>query len=345
MFALLACASPAFIDTAASDPGHFVLTGGTVVGRGVTDIEVEGGKIVALGAVSPNATRIDVKGRWITPAAIDSHVHLAYLPMGAELAAGGIAAAVDLAAPVGFLAEDHAPLRLIAAGPMITAVGGYPTQGWGSDGYGREVTTATEAAGAVDDLRARGAGVVKIPLDSGPTLSAEALAAAVGRAHTYGLRVATHALDDGEAAAARTAGMDVLAHTPVRPLEDATVAAWAGGAVVSTLRAFGGSVTTRGNLAALKTAGATVLYGTDFGNTRTAGIDATEIALLSSAGLTPAEILASMTSSPAAYWGLTDLGAVEVGKAASLLVLPRDPLSDPSVLAEAEQVWLDGVRW
>jgi imidazolonepropionase-like amidohydrolase len=156
--------------------------------------------------------------------------------------------------------------------------------------------------------------------------------------------VASHALDDGEAAAARSAGIDVLAHTPVAPLEADTVAAWSGGAVVSTLGAFGGSNTTLSNLAALKAAGATVLYGTDFGNTRTPGVDGRELALLTEAGLTPAEVLAALTSAPAAYWGLTDLGAIEVGKAASVLVLPRDPLVDPTVLAEAEQVWLDGVR-
>ncbi len=348
MLFLLACAGlpPAFVDTAASlpAPGHFVLAGATVVGLGVADIEVEGGKIIAVGEVSSEVTRYDLTGRWVTPAAIDSHVHLAYLPLIAEMAAGGVAAAVDLAAPVDFLAEDHAPMRIIAAGPMITAAGGYPTQGWGRNGYGREVTTAEEAAAAVDDLRALGAGVVKIPVDSGPTLSAEALAAAVGRAHTYGLRVASHALDDGEAAAARSAGIDVLAHTPVAPLEADTVAAWSGGAVVSTLGAFGGSNTTLSNLAALKAAGATVLYGTDFGNTRTPGVDGRELALLTEAGLTPAEVLAALTSAPAAYWGLTDLGAIEVGKAASVLVLPRDPLVDPTVLAEAEQVWLDGVR-
>ena len=87
-----------------------------------------------------------------------------------------------------------------------------------------------------------------------------------------------------------------------------------------------------------------MLYGTDFGNTRTPGIDPAEIALLAAAGLTPAEILAAGTAAPAAYWGFPTLGSIEVGKDASFLVLARDPLVDPGVLADPEEVWIRGVR-
>jgi imidazolonepropionase-like amidohydrolase len=327
-------------------PTHFVLTGGTVVGLGRADLEVRDGIIVTAGTfvIPDGVATIDVTGAWLAPAAIDSHVHLADLPEGDELARGGVAAAVDLAAPTSFLAEDHAPLRVVAAGPMITAESGYPTEGWGSDGYGLEVTTAAEATAAVDTLHALGARVVKLPLAGGPTLDDTAFSAAIDRAHALGEPVVSHALGDTEAARAAALGVDVLAHTPTEPLSAEGAAAWSGRAVISTLGAFGGRATTLANLAALRDAGATVLYGTDFGNTRTAGIDAREVALLVDAGLSPSEVLTAMTSAPAAFWGLDMLGSLTTGKAASLLVLPDDPLVDPTVMAEPTAVYLDGVR-
>jgi len=80
---------------------HFLLTGGFVVGRGLADVEVRDGRIQAIGpgasaALAAQAKRIDVTGRFLAPAFIDSHVHLSYLPRAADLAAGGIAAAVGL---------------------------------------------------------------------------------------------------------------------------------------------------------------------------------------------------------------------------------------------------------
>ena len=112
---------------------HFVLAGGHISGGVAADIEVRDGKIVAIGDVDPAAERVDVSGAWIAPAFIDSHVHLAYLPQASQMAAGGVAAAVDLASPQAFLEADTAPLRAVRSGPMITAVGGYPTRSWGQD--------------------------------------------------------------------------------------------------------------------------------------------------------------------------------------------------------------------
>ena len=74
------------------------------------------------------------------------------------------------------------------------------------------------------------------------------------------------------------------------------------------------------NLARLRTAGATVLYGTDFGNTRTAGIDETELALLANAGLSADDLRIAATRAPAEFWGFDELGRVDVGKRAALWV-------------------------
>jgi len=226
---------------------------------------------------------------------------------------------------------------------MLTAPGGYPTRSWGQGGYGLEVADAGAAA-AVDDLADAGASLLKLALDEfGPQLEPETVLAAVARAHRRGLPVAAHALTDAAALAAALAGVDILAHTPVEPLAPATVRAWTGRTVLSTLAAFGGSPSAVGNLARLRDAGVQVLYGTDFGNGSTAGIDAVELALLGAAGLDGAAILAAGTAAPAAFWGFEGLGHLAPGAAASLLVLDRDPRLDPHVLAHPRAVYLDGV--
>src|SRR5689334_14213164 len=73
------------------------------------------------------------------PAVIDSHVHVAYWPVADKLAAAGVAAVVDLAAPERTLTGQGAtksPITVIAAGPMLTRPDGYPLDSWGADGYG-----------------------------------------------------------------------------------------------------------------------------------------------------------------------------------------------------------------
>ena len=135
---------------------------------------------------------------------------------------------------------------------------------------------------------------------------------------------------------------DVLAHTPVQPLSSATIEAWKTRAVISSLSAFGGSANAVANLKALHAAGATVLYGTDFGNSSYAGIDPAELQLLEDAGMDGQAILDAGTSVPATFWGMDELGAIAPGKAASLLVLNDDPRSVPLTLAAPDAVFIDG---
>lgn len=324
--------------------GTLLLRGGSIAGAGPADVRIAGPLIAEVGALQPlpGETVVDVAGQWLAPAFIDSHVHFAYLPGAPQMARGGVAAAVDLAAPIAALASDQSPLQVLFSGPMITAELGYPTQSWGAGGFGLECADAAAAVAAVDQLFDLGARVIKLPVTSAPQLDDAALAAAAARAHELELRVVSHALADDEALHAGAAGADALAHTPTGPLSPATLDAWSGRAVISTLKAFGGGPAAIGNLAALRERGATILYGTDYGNSSTAGIDGAELSLLAQAGLSPAEILAAGTSAPAAYWGLDDLGSLQPGKAASLLVLADDPLQDPQTLAAPARVLIAG---
>jgi imidazolonepropionase-like amidohydrolase len=327
--------------------GHFVIRGATVVGVGPADVEVRDGKIAAIGATANAASEVAAAGQWVVPACIDSHVHLSYLPVGRRVLAGGVAAVVDLAAPIEALTRPDSPPELLVwrSGPMITARGGYPTQDWGSDGYGLEVDGAEAAARAVDTLADAGAKLIKVPVTEARALEPKALRAIVERAHARGLKVAAHALLDRQAKIAADEGVDVLAHAPVEPLREATVAAWSGRAVISTLDAFGGSREAVENLRRLRAAGATVLYGTDLGNTRSPGIDAEELGLLVEAGFDGRAIVAAMTLVPRDYWGMSGgPGSLTVGGPASFIIVPRDPLVEPMALAEPTAVYVAGVR-
>ena len=87
-----------------------------------------------------------------------------------------------------------------------------------------------------------------------------------------------------------------------------------------------------------------MLYGTDFGNTRSAAIQATELRRMQDVGMDGAAILAAGTSVPADWWGIEGFGRIDVGQPATFLVLAADPYEDPLTLAKPEAVWIDGSR-
>jgi hypothetical protein len=273
---------------------------------------------------------------------IDSHVHLVYWSVADKLVAAGVEGVVDLAAPERELpALAGAPVHVLAAGPMLTRDNGYPLDAWGADGYGTGCHDAACVTATVDRLAGEGARVIKLALDD-DGLAPALVPAAVAAAHAHGLKVAVHALSDASARIAGLAGVDIRAHTPVEPLADATVAAWRGKAVISTLAAFGGSDAAIANLRKLRAAGCTVLYGTDMGNARVAGPNPDEIALMARAGMDAAAIAAAMTTVPARFWGF-DFGVV-AGKEATFVVLARDPGRDPTAYLEPAAVYVRGQR-
>jgi imidazolonepropionase-like amidohydrolase len=299
-------------------------------------LRVEGGRIVGHGP--PEGQRL------LVPALIDAHVHLAVAGgtsrvavarVASQLAAAGVAAALDLGAPERMLPFPGSPLSVVFAGPLMTAPGGYPTRSWGTDGFGLEFRGEAEAREAVARLAAIGARFVKLSFDPRyPVLDAAVARAAAAEAHARGLLVAAHALEAISVRRALDAGCDVLAHTPREELPPELLGRMRGKWVISTLRAFG---VAPARLRTLREAGVRVAYGTDLGNQGTAPrIDADELALLAEAGVDPLE---AATVRAAELLGLDGLGSLEVGARASVLAV--DDLR-PASLAEPLQVWIDG---
>ncbi|MDQ4005191.1 MAG: amidohydrolase family protein, partial [Actinomycetota bacterium] len=167
----------------------------------------------------------EVVGSWfLMPGAVDHHVHIGLSDPRAVLR-GGVTFCRDLA----WAPDEIFPLvdisqgtdfdgpQLVAAGPMITAVGGYPSRaGWCPPRGWVEVRGAEEAASAVDRVAESDPAVVKLALnaDAGPTLSDGELVAACETAHAHGLAVTAHVQGAGQTERALGAGVDELAHCP-----------------------------------------------------------------------------------------------------------------------------------
>jgi imidazolonepropionase-like amidohydrolase len=339
-------------DGPSAPDGPVVFTGLTVIdptgaaASGVQELRIEGDRITAVAStVDRQGAEIrEHPGRFVVPAFVDSHVHLAYRDEPAQMMQGGVAAVVDWASPVDWLAEATQRtdgLSVVASGPMITAPGGYPTRSWGRNGYGAECETGPDCIAAVERHRAAGARVVKIPITTGPELSDDVVGAVIAHAHANGLLVGVHALSDAQARRAAERGADILVHIPTETLAEDTVALWADRTVIPTLDAFGASVAAVDNLRRLRMAGTRVVYGTDFGNSRTPGIQPAELQAMSDAGMDGPAILHAGIAAPAGLFGF-DLG-IAPGRAASFLVLDADPRADPQALTRPVEVWVAGV--
>ncbi len=100
------------------------------------------------------------------------------------------------------------------------------------------------------------------------------------------------------------------------------------------------------NLKTLADADIPIAFGTDSGPpARFQGyFEHMETELMAEAGLTPEQILRSATGVAAACVGLDDVGTIEPGKWADMVVLTADPLANIANLRTIESVWVAGNR-
>ncbi|MFF0274362.1 amidohydrolase family protein [Streptomyces sp. NPDC004330] len=346
------------------------------------DVLVEGDRIAVPDRARPADVEIDGTGRTLLPGLIDAHTHTFDGSLAAALR-HGVTTELDmfcLPANLGrqrALAasrDDVADLR--SSGILATAPGGHPAplMSLMADGFGDAVgpfdtVSRPEDAPAFVAARVReGSDYLKIVIDDGetagsrlPVLGAATAAALVAAARDAGLRTIAHAATAAEAATALAAGVDGLAHAwwaegsgapPTRELVEQ--AAEQGVFVVSTLsyaEASGAGRPDRGAyatevVAALATAGATLLAGTDatpFAPLHGEGMHR-ELELLTTAGLTPVQALHAATAAPARHFGLHDRGRIAPGLRADLLLVEGDPTRDVTAVRAVAEVWRRGVR-
>jgi imidazolonepropionase-like amidohydrolase len=180
-------------------------------------------------------------------------------------------------------------------------------------------------------------------------MSADVARAAADETHRLGGLVMAHPTDPEGVSAAVQAGVDIVVHTTIDSPKPEWSAELIGQmvarhvSVVPTLQLWGYELAKANvptsvrdrleaaaerQLAAFSSAGGQVLFGTDVGYMT--DLDPTkEYVLMAHAGLTPMQILASLTTAPAARWGAAERrGRVKRGLDADLVVLDGDPAAD-----------------
>jgi imidazolonepropionase-like amidohydrolase len=322
-------------------PGSLVRDAAVVVERG----------LVAFAGPAPQAPPVgagrvvDVDG-FLMPAVADRHVHIGLADPAAVLLRGVTAVRdcgwpPDIVFPLADASElptYNGPL-IRAAGPMITAPGGYPTRDrWALPGTGLEVHDAGEAERAVQMLAGRGAVAIKVALNAnaGPTITDAELAAVCSAAAEHRLPVLAHVEGAGQVERALGAGVKEIAHAPwTARLSDEVVEALARRTrIVSTLdiQSFGGDTvevrTAVDNLRRFHAAGGVVLYGTDLGNGPIPpGIHLREILLLDEAGLEAEAILQAAARGP-----------LKRNAPGDLIALGRNPFEELEAFADLRLV-------
>ncbi len=367
--------------TSSAIPSMALINGTLIDGTGADPIKdavliIQGERIVAVGPRSSinilaGAHVIDVQGATMLPGFFNAHVHGAYDEEKlAAWAKEGITTVRDLGAyqwppsqpPLRALLDriekDNRYARLVSGGIFITPPGGYPIAVFG--GNGKTISTTEEAPPAVNQLLDQGADVIKISLESGeifrqsiPMLTPDQVKAIVATAHQRGTRVSAHATVSKDLQRAIDEGVDDVAHMVVDPLPDKMIKAMIDRDMVwePTIELWknvgqGQDTNVIDNLRRYVAAGGKVALGTDFEGYSTPfqlGMPMKEIAWMSEAGMTPMQIIVAATQNAAHVSNLEkDLGTLEAGKIADVLIVKGDPLQDLKALSNVQYVIHNG---
>jgi imidazolonepropionase-like amidohydrolase len=260
--------------------------------------------------------------------------------------------------------------RIRAAGRVITMTGGHGhfigREADGPDGV-RQATRAEIKAGA-HFIKAMATGGVLTPgVDPTQTaLQPDELAMVAIEAHNAGRRTACHAIGNGGIKNAIRAGIDSIEHGFYLDEEALQLAIDNGTFLVPTLIAVNQIVDNgksgqipdwvvrkaesesghhRESFAAAVRSGMRIAAGTDAGTPFNPHADMpAELGLMVEYGLRPMEALVAATGGAAQNLDLAhDLGTVEVGKLADLIVVDGDPATDIAAVGRVRLVMKEGV--
>ena len=332
--------------------------------------------------VPAGAEIIDAAGGTILPGLIDMHTHvLNYLMIeDGEIAntgleahlrgaiRGGVTTVWDVGSSYGdkvkleglraALAafEDTVPTIIVTGDIIAHADGPFATQ-FSKNTIG--IRTVEEARAGAQRLVDAGVDHIKIALNMrpsyrvpvveppdeiSPSLTAEQIRAIVEVAHANGLRVTAHLTDPREVEIALAGGVDVFAHWPstTQPFPDDLIAEVvdSGVPIVGTFNLI---PPVEGDLRRILDAGGIILYGTD--GPPTGSLDRTyrEFKVMTSAGMSPMEMILSATAHAAEALGLGDeLGTLEPGKRADILIVGGNLMEDFSAIEEVVFVLKNG---
>lgn len=260
--------------------------------------------------------------------------------------------------------------RLFCSGCAICATGGH------MHAISFQADTPEEVVEGVRQQAGAGADFIKIVADgtstagsagaSLPRLSTEAMRAGVEAAHALGKRVSSHAVSRDGVRESLKAGADCIEHgydlpgdlvatmrergtwlVPTLSVHGAIVrhggeAGWAADRLKNSERILATALSSVGR--AFR-AGVPVACGSDAGSPFNAVWELVpELRLFCEAGLTPGQALEAATRRAAEAIGAgSDLGTLEAGKRADVVLVEGDPLRDVAALGQVFAVVKDGV--
>lgn len=299
---------------------------------------VENGIITAVG----ESESVD-RNCFLMPGLIDAHTHMSDGEQIGLMLKNGVTATCDVSASP-WLIERAKPFTIIPSAGMTFGT--------------------LNGKGYVKQAFRNGAKYIKVLLFEPNLMPKGVLKSICETAHAHSLRVAVHATSLKAVRLAVGCGADVLLHVPMKetfPKSLARTIAEKGIAVAPTLvmmETF--SKSGRGGykpehyenaenaVKLLHQCGVPILAATDANTGEFAPAVAygssmhRELALLSKAGLTPAEVLASATGKVAKAFGIADLGRIAAGKRADLLLIEGRPDKAIADTTKIKQIWIDG---
>ncbi|MGD9125625.1 MAG: amidohydrolase family protein [Desulfarculaceae bacterium] len=258
--------------------------------------------------------------------------------------------------------------RMLASARYVCMTGGH---GW--DSGGREADGPDDVRKAVREQIRSGCDLVKLMATGGvmtpgvepgsPQLTEEELRAGIEEAHKAGRKTATHAQGSQGILNALRAGIDSIEHGFYLTEEIISIMAENKVAYVPTITAINNIVvngTESGipefavkkarkvqkahleSLGLAKQAGILVAMGTDAGTPfNLHGENAQEMTLMVQAGYSPLEAITCATQKGAQVLGLEkELGTIEEGKIADLILVEGDPTSDIKILQNPDAIRL-----
>ena len=319
-------------------------------------IVIEGDRIKYIGdnfyqSLPKNTRTIDASGKTILPGFINAHVHYGYDENNLkEWAKSGVTTVRDLSnlhisTDKSFslrneLIKDNENARLVAAGPMVTAPGGYGNY---------YVSSPEDARQKTLNLIESGADIIKIALEDNlqgrrwNMLSLDEINSIVHTAQKNNLPVSAHVSQAHQLEIAINAGVNDIAHMIIDELSEGhikkmidkniiwvpTLELWKG---VSEIHALNWDEIAINNLRKFVGSGGKVALGTDYKgyiHEFDLGMPIQEIELMKEAGMSNMDIIIAGTRHASVVCNLQDeIGTIEEGKIADILILNDNPLED-----------------
>lgn len=280
---------------------------------------------------------------FLMPGLIDAHTHMGTKEQIETMLKNGVTATCDVAASASLIRNAKPFMIISSAGMTMGTLNG--------KAY---VQKAIEA----------GAKYIKVLLMEPNLMMKSVLRDICNTAHNNGIKVAVHAVSVKAVQMSVDCGVDILIHVPMKeefPKKLAMTIAEKGVVVAPTLvmmEAFSHSGRNGYKLEHYQNAenavrllyecGVTILAATDanpgsFAPEVAYGISMhRELELLVRAGMTTTDVLASATSKVAEVFDIENMGTIEAGKRAVLLLVEGRPDKTITDTRKIKQIWIDG---